>query len=272
MATIEIRNLCKTYRDLTMGREVVALKDINLDVRENDFFVLLGPSGCGKSTLLNIIAGLTEAGEGSQVLVDGLNVVAPNPKKIAFMFQDPVLYPWRRVLGNVEFGLEAQGVPKAVRHETAMRYLKMVGLEPFADAYPRQLSGGMNQRVALCRALAMETEIVLMDEPFGALDEQTRMILGDELVEIWQRVGKTIIFVTHSISEAIYLGERIAVMTARPGRIKMVVDVNIPRPRTPGSPEFMTLTETLWSDIKEEALKAIGRWSPGDPAGEGGPP
>jgi NitT/TauT family transport system ATP-binding protein len=259
MAKVEVKNVSKTYKDTAQGREVLALQDINLTVKENDFFVFLGPSGCGKSTLLNIIAGLVPFDAGGEVLIDGSRVNGPDPKKIAFMFQDSVLFPWRRIIKNVEFGLEPQRISKEERRKRAMKYLTMVGLEGFVDSYPRQLSGGMNQRVALCRALAMETDIILMDEPFGALDEQTRTILGDELVEIWRQVGRTVIFVTHSLNEAVYLAERIAIFTARPAKIKRIVDVNIPRPRTPNSPDFLKLVNLIWQEIKDESIKAIGR-------------
>lgn len=259
MATIEIRNVSKTYKDQAQKREVIALKDINLTIKENDFFVFLGPSGCGKSTLLNIVAGLIPPDEGGEVLIDDNNVSGPNPQKIALMFQDSVLLPWRSIIKNVEFGLEARKISREERRERAMKYLKMVGLEGFVNSYPRQLSGGMNQRVALCRALAMETDVILMDEPFGALDEQTRNILSDELADIWHRVGRTIIFVTHSLNEAVYLAERIAIFTARPGEIKRVINVNIRRPRTPNNSDFLKLVDTLWQDIKDEATKAIGK-------------
>jgi NitT/TauT family transport system ATP-binding protein len=259
MAIIEVKRLSKIYQDMNLGREVAALQEINLTIKENDLFVFLGPSGCGKSTLLNIIAGLVTSDPDGEVLIDGSKISGPNPKKIAIMFQDSVLFPWRKIIKNVEFGLEAQRISKDERRERAMKYLKMVGLEGFVDSYPRQLSGGMNQRVALCRALAMETDIILMDEPFGALDEQTRTILGDELVNIWRRVGRTIIFVTHSLNEAVYLAERIAVFTARPGKIKRIIDVNIPRPRAPNSPDFLKLVDNIWQDIKDESLRAIGR-------------
>lgn len=259
MAIIEVKRVFKIYQDMNLGREVAALQDINLTIKENDLFVFLGPSGCGKSTLLNIIAGLVVSDPGGEVWIDGSKISGPNPKKIAFVFQDSVLFPWRKVIKNVEFGLEAQRVSKEERRKRAIKYLKMVGLEDFIDSYPRQLSGGMNQRAALCRALAMETDIILMDEPFGALDEQTRTILGDELVDIWRRVGKTIVFVTHSLNEAVYLAERIAIFTARPGKIKRIIDVSIPRPRAPNSPDFLKLVDLLWQDIRDESLKAIGR-------------
>jgi NitT/TauT family transport system ATP-binding protein len=210
--------------------------------------------------LLNIIAGLVpHDGDGGEVLVEGERVTGPNPRLMAYMFQDPVLYPWRTVLKNVEFGLEAQGLDRDERRERAFKYLRMVGLEDFADFYPRQLSGGMSQRVAICRSLALETDIVLMDEPFGALDEQSRIILGDELVTIWSKVRRTIVFVTHSLTEAVYLGRRIAVFTARPGRIKAEIIIDLPRPRTIGAPEFSAMVDRLWHQLKEESLIAIKR-------------
>ena len=224
MPIFEVTEVSKTYHDAATDRVVRTLDKISIAAAENDFLILLGPSGCGKSTLLNIIAGLVPYDQdGGRVQVAGKPVIGPNPKLMAYMFQDPVLYPWRTVVKNVEFGLEAQEIDKAERRERALKYLRLVGLEEFADAYPRQLSGGMAQRVALCRALALETDIILMDEPFGALDEQSRIILGDELVEIWRRVRRTVVFVTHSLTEAVYLGERIAVFSARPGKIKVEV-------------------------------------------------
>jgi NitT/TauT family transport system ATP-binding protein len=260
MAVIEVRNVNKTYRDDVKRRDVRTLQDISLTATENDFLVLLGPSGCGKSTLLNIIAGLVPHDGGSgEVLVEGQRVNGPNPRPMAYMFQDPVLYPWRTVLKNVEFGLEARGLGRDERRERAFKYLRMVGLEDFADFYPRELSGGMSQRVAICRSLALETDIVLMDEPFGALDEQSRIILGDELVTIWRKVRRTIVFVTHSLTEAVYLGQRIAVFTARPGRIKSEIVNDLPRPRTIGTPEFSAMVDKLWRQLKEESLIAIKR-------------
>jgi NitT/TauT family transport system ATP-binding protein len=260
MAIIDVRSVSKTHRDPATGREVRTLDHVSLAAAENDFLILLGPSGCGKSTLLNVIAGLVpyDAGAG-EVLVQGRRVTGPSPKLIAYMFQDPVLYPWRTVLKNVEFGLEARGIGRDERKRRAFKYLRMVGLEDFAGYYPRQLSGGMSQRVALCRSLALETDIILMDEPFGALDEQSRIILGDELVTLWRQLGRTIVFVTHSLTEAVYLGERIAIFTARPGRIKAEIKNELPRPRTIGEPGFAQMVDTLWTHLKEESLIAIKR-------------
>ncbi len=259
MPIIEVTGVSKTYHDVATDRVVRTLDNVSIAAEENDFLILLGPSGCGKSTLLNIIAGLVpHDNDGGQVQVAGKPVTGPNPRLMAYMFQDPVLYPWRTVLKNVEFGLEAQDISKAERRERALKYLRLVGLEEFAAAYPRQLSGGMAQRVALCRALALETDIILMDEPFAALDEQSRILLGDELVSIWRQVRRTIVFVTHSLTEAVYLGQRIAVFTARPGRIKLAIPNDLPRPRAIGSAEFNRMVDTLWTQLKSESLAAIG--------------
>jgi NitT/TauT family transport system ATP-binding protein len=259
MPAIEVRSTSKTYRDPQSGHETRTLDAVSVTAPDNDFLVLLGPSGCGKSTLLNIIAGLVPHDEGGEVLVQGRKVTGPNPKLMAYMFQDPVLYPWRTVRQNVEFGLEAQKIDAAERRRRSDKYLQMVGLEGFADYYPRQISGGMSQRVALCRSLALETDIVLMDEPFGALDEQSRIILGDELVEIWRKVRRTVVFVTHSLTEAVYLGQRIVVFTARPGRIKTVIENPLPRPRSIGSAEFNQVVDMLWGHLKEESMAALKR-------------
>jgi NitT/TauT family transport system ATP-binding protein len=260
MPIIEVRGVSKTYEDPATGRKTRTLDNVSLTAKENDFLILLGPSGCGKSTLLNIIAGLVpHDADGGEVRVEGKRVTGPNPKLMAYMFQDPVLYPWRTVLRNVEFGLEALSLDKAERHERAFKYLRMVGLEDFADYYPRQLSGGMAQRVAICRSLALETDIILMDEPFGALDEQSRIILGDELVEIWRRVRRTVVFVTHSLTEAVYLGERIAVFSARPGKIKVEIENRLERPRRLGEPESSRMVDALWGHLKGESLIAIKR-------------
>jgi NitT/TauT family transport system ATP-binding protein len=260
MSVIDVVSVSKTYYDPVNRRDVRTLDNVSLSAQENDFLVLLGPSGCGKSTLLNIIAGLVpfDAQHGT-VLVHGQRVTGPNPKLMAYMFQDPVLYPWRTVLKNVEFGLEAQGIDKEERRRRALKYLRLAGMEEFAHYYPRQLSGGMSQRVAMCRSLALETDIILMDEPFGALDEQSRILLGDELVSIWRQVGRTIVFVTHSLTEAVYLGQRICVFTARPGRIKIEVDNPLPRPRTIGDPAFNQTVQTLWTHLREESFAALSR-------------
>ena len=250
---IAVKDVSVSYR-LPNGRQLEALQDITFDVEPNDFLVLIGPSGCGKSTLLNVIAGLAKPDRGT-VALDGSPMDAPRPRDVALMFQDPLLLPWRNVLRNIQFGLEAQHLPKDEMTERALKYLRLVGLESFRDAFPHQLSGGMKQRVALCRALALETEVILMDEPFGALDEQTRFLLANELVNIWMRLKKTIVFVTHSLDEALYLGERIVTLSFRPGRVKALTTVDLPRPRDVVGLEFRRYLDTLNVQLREEILK-----------------
>ncbi len=244
------------FRDLNVIFEsnehtVTALKGVNLSVKKGEFLALIGPSGCGKSTLLKVAVGLLKPTSG-QVLLDGESIEGLNPDKIAMLFQEDLLFPWRTTLKNVEFPLESKGLPKKQRRETAMEYLRMVGLEGFEKSLPRQLSGGMKQRAAIARALSQGSEILLMDEPFGALDEQARMLLGNELVRIWAETKRTILFVTHSLQEAAYLSDRIAVMTARPGTVKAMLEVEVPRPRTPQMPELHQVVKRLWEYLSEE--------------------
>ena len=253
-AQIELRDVRKQYETAT--GPVLALAEVSLSVRPREFLTLLGPSGCGKSTLLGMIGGLVTP-DGGQILIDGEPSTGPNPRKVAMVFQDPGLFPWRTALDNVGFGLELQGVAAARRREVALGLLEPMGLRGFERKYPRELSGGMRQRVAIARALALETPIVLMDEPFGALDEQTRLLMGEWLVGIRRRTPKTIVFVTHSIQEAIALSDRIAVMTSRPGRIKDLFEVSLPYPRNLNSPEVTDLRAKLWEQIREESLRAM---------------
>lgn len=248
---IEIKNLSVVYDDKPNRKKIIAIENIDLKVYDNDFLVIIGPSGCGKSSLLSAIAGILKPTSG-EVLID--NEPVSKPKNVALMFQDSLLLPWRNVVKNIEFGMEPRNISKEERKERINKYLKLVNLEEFRNAYPNQLSGGMKQRIALCRALAIETDILLMDEPFGGLDEQTRLLLADELTKIWKRVNRTIVFVTHSLSEAVYLGERIAIMTKRPGKIKDILNVNIDRPRDFESPHFNHLQQTIWKKLKTEAL------------------
>jgi NitT/TauT family transport system ATP-binding protein len=253
-ALIVVEGVSKRY--VTRSGAVDALRDVSLDVEQGAFCTIIGPSGCGKSTLLGMIGGLAAPDEG-RVLVDGAPVHGPDPRRVATVFQDPGLFPWRTALENVEFGLELQGTPRAARRRIASELLGPLGLRPFAAKYPRELSGGMRQRVAIARALALDTKIVLMDEPFGALDEQTRVLMGEWLLEIWRRTRKTVIFVTHSLQEAVALSTRVAVMTARPGRIKMVLDLPMDYPRAIESPDIVALRAKLWGEIREESMRAI---------------
>jgi NitT/TauT family transport system ATP-binding protein len=236
---------------------VEALRGVSLTVGAGEFCTLIGPSGCGKSTLLGMLGGLVVPDAG-RVLVDGRPVQGPDPGRAATVFQDAGLFPWRTTLENIEFGLELQGVPRERRRAVATDLLGPLGLRDFADKYPRELSGGMRQRVAIGRALAIDTPIVLMDEPFGALDEQTRLLMGEWLLEIWRRTRKTVVFVTHSLHEALALSTRVIVMTARPGRIKSVVELPMPYPRAMESAELVALRAKLWSEIREESLRAMG--------------
>lgn len=227
MALIEIEHVGKTYL-AAGGGSFRALDDVNLTIDEGEFVCLLGPSGCGKSTLLNAIAGFDLATEGS-VRIDGSEVTGPSPEYVT-IFQQYGLFPWRTVLRNVELGLEAKGsVGKEERGRIAREYLELVGLADFADAHPYQLSGGMQQRVSIARALAVDPEVLFMDEPFGALDAITRMKLQDDLLRISQETGKTVVFVTHDIEEAVYLSDRIVVMTPNPGRVSQVIEVPMSR-------------------------------------------
>jgi NitT/TauT family transport system ATP-binding protein len=236
---------------------VEALRDVSLGVGAGEFCTVIGPSGCGKSTLLGMIGGLVAPDTG-RVLVDGRAVAGPDPRRVATVFQDPGLFPWRTTLENVEFGLELQGVPRERRRAVATELLGPLGLRDFGAKYPRELSGGMRQRVAIGRALAIDTPIVLMDEPFGALDEQTRLLMGEWLLDIWRRTKKTVVFVTHSLHEALALSTRVVVMTARPGRIKSVLDLPMPYPRAMESTDIVGLRAKLWTEIREESLRAMG--------------
>ncbi len=252
MAKLEIRNINKTFgRD---DKAVTALQDVNMEVDKGRFAVVVGPSGCGKSTLLNIVAGLESASEG-QALMNGEPITSPGAER-GMVFQSYTLFPWLTVRKNVEFGLRIKGVSPAQRAETARRYLKLVGLEEFENALPKELSGGMKQRVAIARVLANKPEIMLMDEPFGALDAQTRLLLQDLLLEVWRQEKATVMFITHDIDEAILLADDIFIMSRRPGCIVHRIEVPIARPRDHKitvSPEFSAIKkqimELLWKEI-----------------------
>ena len=233
-----------------------ALKDVNMKIEANKITAFIGPSGCGKSTLLNIIAGLLEPTSGA-VYCDGKEVKGTGTDR-GVVFQQYALFPWLTVKKNVMFALEMRGIKGKQAEEEAMKYLEMVQLEKFAEHYPKELSGGMKQRVAIARAYAAEPEVLLMDEPFGALDAQTRTQLQTELLETWQREKKTCFFITHDVDEAIILAQRVIVMSARPGRIKDIVDIDIPYPRdqeTKMSPRFMELKNHIWSQVYQEYLE-----------------
>ena len=235
--------------------EMVALNGVDMDIHENEFICVVGPSGCGKSTLLNIIGGLETPTEG-KVLVDGAEVTGPGPDR-GIVFQQYALFPWLTVEKNVQFGLKLQGKSKEEAEELAHKYLKMVDLEGFAKAYPTELSGGMKQRVAIARADAVNPKVLLMDEPFGALDAQTRTQLQQELLNTWEKEQKTCFFITHDVEEAIILAQRVVIMCARPGRVKEIVDIDIPYPRdqeTKMSPRFLELKNHIWSQVYQEYL------------------
>lgn len=229
-----------------------ALQDINLSIRDHEFVCFIGPSGCGKTTLLRIIAGLDDPSSGS-VYLDGDLIMGPGPER-GMVFQEYSLFPWRTVIDNIAFGLELKGVNKKERLERSKQYLKMVGLERFSDRYPHELSGGMKQRVAIARALVNDPKALLMDEPFGALDAQTRNIMQSELLRIWEEERSTVVFVTHSVDEAIYLADRIVIMSARPGRIKDVISIDIPRPRVRTSTEVNGIRDRILADLKSEIV------------------
>ncbi len=229
---LEMRSVSKTFlKSVSRGKfvRVKALKDISFQINEAEFVSFIGSSGCGKTTLLKILDGLIEKDSGD-VLINSKPVIGSGPDR-GIVFQSFNLFPWRDVTGNVELGLEIQGLPKEKRREIAKKYIELVGLTEFEKHHPHELSGGMQQRVGLARALAIDPEILLMDEPFGYLDAQTRELLQDELLQIWHKTRKTVVFVTHDIDEAVYLADRIMVMTPRPGSIKEIIDVDLPRPR-----------------------------------------
>jgi NitT/TauT family transport system ATP-binding protein len=249
MPIIEVKNVSKTFTRGATAVEAIGLLDFA--VEEGEFLTLIGPSGCGKSTVLNMIGGLLTPTTG-EVMVRSQLVNAPIPKEVAYMFQESTLYPWRDVLRNVTFGLEIARMAKQEREARARRCIDMVGLSGWEKNRISDLSGGMKQRVSLARALALETPILLLDEPFGALDEQTRIVLGDELLHVWQETGKTIILVTHSLAEASYLSDRVVVLTGRPSRMREVMRVGLPRPRTMESPELSEIRLRIWNLLSTE--------------------
>jgi len=257
---IVVKGVSKVFEDSSAksGDPIEAIRNADFQVRRSEFVSLLGPSGCGKSTLLDIVGGLERPTSG-EVVIEGEKIKGTHPK-VAMVFQPMSVFPWRTAVENAEFGLELQNVAPKLRRQKALEVIQLVGLARFADKYPSQLSGGMNQRLAIARALALDPDILLMDEPFGALDEQTRFLMGLELLRIWEATKKTILFVTHSISEAIQLSDRVLVMSARPSVIREEIIIPLPRPRTIESltTDIATSIERqIWDILKVEATKAL---------------
>jgi NitT/TauT family transport system ATP-binding protein len=253
---LSLEGVSKTF--VTADGTVRALDPVDLTIRRNEFVSLIGPSGCGKSTLFGIIGGLMTDYDGS-VLLGGRRVRGPQPE-IGMVFQEESTFPWRTTLQNIAFPLEVKGMPRAEREERARHFLRLVGLDGFENRRPAELSGGMRQRTALARTLASEPEIILMDEPFASLDEQTRILLGDKLLQIWQELHQTTLLITHNIAEAVQLSDRVVVMSFRPGRIKQIVEVDLPRPRSSdilGSERFGHLVGLIWNDLREEATRGL---------------
>jgi len=249
--SIVVKNISKSF--LTKHKETHTLDHVNLKIKTGEFVCVLGPSGCGKSTLLNIIAGLEGASEG-QIFLNDQEVKGPGPDR-AMMFQEAALFPWLRVLDNVEFGMKMTGIAKEARREKALKYLKMVHLTKFQNSFVHELSGGMKQRVALARALTLDSEVLLMDEPFAALDSQTKKILQIELQRIWLETKKTIIFVTHNVEEAVLLADRVVVMTANPGQIKSEFRIQLSRPRELENIDLAYTAAKIMKDVKDEVEK-----------------
>jgi NitT/TauT family transport system ATP-binding protein len=257
MPKLETRGLSKTFVKAT-GGEVEALRDISLQVEEGEFVSIVGASGCGKTTFLRILDGLLDKSSGD-IALDGKDVMRPGPDR-GFVFQSDSLFPWRTVIDNVIFGLEIQGKPKKESVARAMEYIKLVGLNGFERNFPHELSGGMRQRANLARALTVNPELLLMDEPFAALDAQTREIMQQELLRIWNQDRKTVIFITHQIDEAIYLADRVFVFTVRPGRVKTIIPIPFPRPRhldIKRTPEFIGYVDQVWKLIEEEVRASV---------------
>jgi NitT/TauT family transport system ATP-binding protein len=247
---VEVQNLTKVHD--SNGRKTVALEDLSFTIPAGRFVSVVGPSGCGKSSLLMTLVGLSDATSG-QISVAGSPVTGPDPDRIGVVFQEANLYPWLSAGRNVEFPLMLKGVARPERARRAQAALDLVGLGEFADRYPHELSGGMKQRVSIARGIVQDPDVLMMDEPFAALDEQTRMVMGDELLKIWDRTKKTVMFVTHSLTEAIYLSDHVLVLSARPGRIIDRIDVDLPRPRTfemTSTPEFTRIRNRIWEQIR----------------------
>ncbi|HWR08160.1 ABC transporter ATP-binding protein [Sporomusa sp.] len=265
-AKIVARNIRRVYQIKRQPNEEAtefeAIKHLDLTVKQGEFLAIVGPSGCGKSTFLDMVAGLAQPSSG-EIFIDGKLITGPALDR-GIVMQGYALFPWRTVRKNVEFGLEIKKVPKKDRKEISQRYIELVGLANFEDRYPHELSGGMKQRVAIARALAYDPEVLLMDEPFAAVDAQTREVLQEELLRIWEKTKKTIIFVTHGIDEAVFLADRVAVMTAHPGTIKEIVNINLPRPRDGirSSADFGWVRHKIWELLQNEHFTGGKKSSP----------
>lgn len=256
---IDVQNLCVRYKG--EHGETYAVEDISFRMKPGEFLTVLGPSGCGKSTLIRTIAGFIQPLSGS-IMINNRKAESPGSDRIMVFQEFDQLFPWLSVKKNVSFALKVKGISKKERDQVAAQYLGMVGLQGFEKAFPHQLSGGMKQRVAIARSLALNPDILLMDEPFGSLDAQTRSILQAELVNIWQKVGSTVIFITHNIQEALLLGDRVLVMSIAPGRVKKIVEVPIARPRLPETPEFMQLWHELYGLLEVKRFGENGKNAP----------
>jgi NitT/TauT family transport system ATP-binding protein len=258
MAVVEVEHLSKVFA--RGSQRVEAIRDLSFSVADGEFVAIVGPSGCGKSTFLHILGGFVGY-DGGSMHVDGREINGPGPDR-GMMFQDLALFPWRTVEGNVGWALEAQRRPRTERAATVARYLDLVGLSAFRHHYPNELSGGMRQRVALARVLAFDPGVLLMDEPFGALDAQTRELMQEELQRVWAQSRKTVLFVTHDIEEAVYLGDRVLLFTARPGEIKADISIGLPQPRAievKKSAEFVAYRNSIWDLLRDEVLRARGQ-------------
>jgi NitT/TauT family transport system ATP-binding protein len=253
---LDVDNLHVEFQ--TPDGPVVAVDNVSLTVRKGEFLSIIGPSGCGKSTVFNVVGGLLTE-HGGRVAIEGETIVGPHPS-IGMVFQEESTFPWRTVIDNVAFPLEISGMPKARRMERARHFIDLVGLSGFERRFPGELSGGMRQRVSLARTLASEPKILLMDEPFAALDEQTRLLLGDKVLQIQQELQQTTLLITHNITEAVQMSDRILVMTYRPGKAKRIVEIDLPRPRTSeivGSETFGRYVAQIWADLREEASRGM---------------
>ncbi|TCJ97074.1 ABC transporter ATP-binding protein [Nocardia alba] len=256
-AKLALRSVSKQFPVRGTDEKFTAIEDISIEVEAGEFLVLVGPSGSGKSTLLDLLGGLSKPSSG-QILLDGAPITGPGLDR-GVVFQQYALLPWRTARANIQFGLEAKGIARKERKAIAEHYLELVGLAGFGDRYPHELSGGMKQRVAIARSLAFDPEVLLMDEPFAALDAQTRESLQDELLRIWRATGKTILFITHGIDEAVYLGQRVAVLTSRPGRVKAVIDIDIERGGDidlRSSEQFRDYRHRIWTELRSEVSRA----------------